>query len=92
MDTVYTHFSLVVILCVMSDLSGFCKSLAVSEQHLGWMPLQNNRRCWEVTADFQNSKSLATLKLSAEKKLICRPMYVTATKLFDQYLKYVKTS
>lgn len=40
--------------------------LLISEQHLGWMPWQDNRRYWEVTADFQNNKSLAALKLSAK--------------------------
>lgn len=48
--------------------------LLISEQLLGCITWQDNRRYWELTYDFQNNKSLAALKLSAKKKLMCRPM------------------
>lgn len=53
------NFSLGVIRCVIPDLPGFCQAPAISEQRLGWMLLQQKRKDWEITSDFQNSKSLA---------------------------------
>lgn len=48
----------------------FVTSLLISEQHLGWMPWQDNRRYWEINKDFQNNKSLVAINISAKKKLM----------------------